>query len=133
MSLKKHWHDFKASKPGRRFLDFYEQRQVDRENGQIWRRILYIGLGLFFTIAGIVFLGMPGPGLLVIGLGLGLIAGEFESMARALDRVEVWLRRGATALRRIWNGLQSYQRVLVVLIGLAVLALAACVVGQIFF
>lgn len=133
MSLTKHWHDFKASEPGRRFLDFYEQRQEDRENGQTWRRVLYIGLGLILTVAGIVFLGMPGPGLLVIGLGLGLIAGEFESMARALDRLEIWLRKMAAAILQVWKRLKPYQQGFIILIGLVVLGVAAYVAWEIFF
>lgn len=110
MSWSSYWNGFKNSQPGHRFQDFYEKRQQDRQDGNIWRRVLFVGLGLCLSIGGIILLGMPGPGLLVIALGLALVAGESRRMARALDWLEPLLRRIAHGLKIRWQALRPIQR-----------------------
>lgn len=44
-------------------------------------------------IVGVSALPLPGPGLLIIALGALLIAEQSRAVARALDRLELWLRR----------------------------------------
>lgn len=108
MSLKSSWHLLKTAAPGRRFEMFYEHREQNR-TGNLGR-VLWIGLGAVLTVAGVVFLALPGPGLLVIALGLALVAGEFRAMAKALDGTEVWVRGLAKALHEWWLRLQPFQR-----------------------
>ena len=52
------------------------------------RRGLRIVVGFTLLIAGIVMLVTPGPGWLVILLGLGLLAAEFVWARRLMDRIK---------------------------------------------
>ncbi|MEN3941949.1 PGPGW domain-containing protein [Prosthecobacter sp. SYSU 5D2] len=123
-TIKSFWNEFKDSEPGRRFEEFYEKRQEERKGSGIWQRILYLGIGLALVAAGVAFLALPGPGLLVMALGLALMAGEFRTMARGLDQVEVGLRAAGQKLREWWQRLKPYQRVLSMAAG-AVMVMAA--------
>lgn len=49
-------------------------------------------VGVVLVAAGIVMLFVPGPGLLVIAVGLALILSQYEWGRRVLARVRVWLR-----------------------------------------
>ncbi len=44
--------------------------------------------GFVVLAAGIAMLALPGPGVLCIALGLGLLASEFEWARRLLDRLK---------------------------------------------
>jgi hypothetical protein len=50
-------------------------------------------------MAGLVMLVIPGPGLLVMIVGLGFFAEESLWLARWLDAMELWLRRTWARLR----------------------------------
>jgi uncharacterized protein (TIGR02611 family) len=52
------------------------------------RRIFRIVAGFTLLLAGAVMLVTPGPGWLVIFLGLGLLAAEFVWAKRLVDRVK---------------------------------------------
>ena len=65
------------------------------------RRIGVAIAGLVLILVGIVLLVLPGPGLLLIAAGLGLLATEFPFVRRFVD----WLlaTRPAIAARRQWQ------------------------------
>ena len=52
------------------------------------RRGLRIVVGFTLLLAGIVMIVTPGPGWLVILLGLGLLAAEFVWARRLMDRIK---------------------------------------------
>jgi len=52
------------------------------------RRVFLIIAGFTLLLAGGVMLVTPGPGMLVIFLGLGLLAAEFVWARRLMERVE---------------------------------------------
>ncbi len=56
-----------------------------------------IVLGLALVILGVVLAlpGVPGPGLLVIFVGLTVLGGEFEWARRLRDRLQGLLRRAS--------------------------------------
>lgn len=108
--IKDYWESFKSSTPGRRFEDFYERRQEERKGSGLWQQVAYMAAGVFLVGCGAVFLIMPGPGLLVIALGLALFAGELRFMARFLDKVEIWLRNFAGRFASRWRKLSPCQR-----------------------
>lgn len=74
-----------------------------------WPRALRVSLvvaaAALLIPAGIVMLILPGPGLLAIAAGLGLLATEFPSVRRLLARVvklaeavrAFWSRKGSSA------------------------------------
>jgi uncharacterized protein (TIGR02611 family) len=57
-----------------------------RTVGQV-RRIFLIIAGFTLLLVGVVMLLTPGPGMLVIFLGLGLLAAEFVWARRLMDRI----------------------------------------------
>jgi len=52
------------------------------------RRVFLIIAGFTLLLAGGIMLVTPGPGLLVILLGLGLLAAEFVWARRLMDRLK---------------------------------------------
>lgn len=52
------------------------------------RRIFRIVAGFTLLLAGVVMIVTPGPGWLVILLGLGLLAAEFVWARRLMDRIK---------------------------------------------
>jgi len=82
------WDELKRGTPGRRFQSRYER---SRERGTL-RKWLVIAGGLLLVLAGIVFLPLPGPGLLIIAAGAFLMAEESLAAARALDWTEQKIR-----------------------------------------
>ena len=73
-------------RPRRRLLDGVRER---RERHLERNRLLRIGFALFgflVVLAGLAMLVLPGPGLLVIAVGLGILALEFAWAERLLER-----------------------------------------------
>lgn len=73
-------------RPRRRLLDGVRER---RERHLERNRLLRIGFALFgflVVLTGLAMLVLPGPGLLVIAVGLGILALEFAWAERLLER-----------------------------------------------
>jgi hypothetical protein len=104
--------------PGRRFARRHKRMLARDYPG--WVRIARVlGSGLV-AAAGFVFLALPGPGLLVIVLGLAMAAGEFAAVARVLDAAEVRLRRQVGRAAKWWRTAGWPARGAVLLVGLAI-------------
>lgn len=52
------------------------------------KKVIKIVFGLTLLLGGVVMLVTPGPGLLVIALGLAVLAAEFVWARRLLDRLK---------------------------------------------
>ena len=89
------------------------------------RRVLWIGAGLLTMAAGVVFLAIPGPGTVVLLLGVVLIARESMFVARLLDRAELLLRPGFLRVRRWWQRSSTTQRRVVMALASTLSVLAA--------
>jgi uncharacterized protein (TIGR02611 family) len=92
---KEDWRRLKESKPGHRFKDHYHQRQQSRSGRFSLRAVFIMGLGILVLLGGVIAVPLPGPGLLIILLGLRMFAGESKLIASFLDWVEVRLIRAA--------------------------------------
>jgi len=121
--VKREWRAFKHDEPGERFVHQHERLQK-RSRGL---RIGLAAAGIVLTLAGVVMLFIPGPGILVAVFGLALLAGLSNSLAKLLDRAEPPLRRQGQLLRRGWHHLTGAAKVGVA--GLGVLGLAAIGLG----
>lgn len=121
--LRGTWRRLGDGEPGRRFQDRYHQGQ-QAGRGTL-RRWLYVGGGLIVIVAGLFLLPAPGPGFLVLFAGGGLVAQESLLAARALDWIEVRLRRGAGVGKRFWRRSSAAVRTLVVVLALVVAGSAA--------
>ncbi|MEN9305583.1 MAG: hypothetical protein RLY76_851 [Actinomycetota bacterium] len=64
-------------------MNFRQQIKSTPYGSLIWR--IFVGvIGGLITIVGTVFLFAPGPGLLVLLAGLGILASEFAWASRAI-------------------------------------------------
>jgi hypothetical protein len=90
------WQELKRGKPGHRFQGRYER--ANRGGGP--RKWLLIAGGALLILAGIVFLPLPGPGMLIIAAGAFLMAQESRAAARALDWIELRVRSVFSLPRR---------------------------------
>lgn len=120
--VKEHWRSFERAEPGTRFEKLHESRSESAA-----ARTVTVVLGVLLLAGGIVLLFIPGPGLLLIAFGAGLIGRESRRLARVLDRTELLLRRLARRGRDFWKGATTPVRAAVVSAGVLIVGLAACV------
>ena len=68
-----------------------KRKERQKERSKFYRAGTVVA-GLLLVIAGIFLSGpgIPGPGFLVVLLGLGLLALEFDRAERLLERVIIW-------------------------------------------
>ena len=96
--IKQQWQDLLRSAPGRRFQDRYHRLRQRRLSAT--RRLVSLGLGAAAVLAGLVMLFIPGPGILTMAVGLGLLAEQSLAAARVLDWLELKARQAAKWLTR---------------------------------
>ena len=118
---KENWRHFKQSKPGHRFQDHHHRCQRAYRSRSYFRGLFGIAWGLLVVVGGIIAVPAPGPGWLIILLGLGVIAGESLFFARSIDRVEVSLRWLVRVVVGVWT---TSPTLVMVLMALTVLACA---------
>jgi uncharacterized protein (TIGR02611 family) len=116
--LKRSWRRFKAGEPGQRFQQQYRRR---RQSGRSpLEKVLFIGGGILLIAVGLLFLFVPGPGLLIILLGAALIARQSLFAARTLDWAEVRVRKALTWSSRKWRSCSPALKILLVVLALFV-------------
>jgi len=64
------------------------------------RRVFLVVAGFTLLLAGVVMLVTPGPGMLAIFLGLGLLAAEFVWARRLMERIR---REGGRVRDAVWK------------------------------
>ncbi len=106
---------FRESKSGHRFQDHHHHRQRTSSGRHRLRVILCIFGGFLVVAGGIVAVPGPGPGWLIILLGLWMVAGESLFFARFMDRAEVKLSRLARRVVGIWTVSSALARGLITL------------------
>ena len=87
--LKQNFLEFNASPPGERFQALHRRRA---ERGTA-RKPLMIATGIGLMVMGLAMLVLPGPGLVVLAVGLALIVQESLVLARGLDWLEQKVRK----------------------------------------
>jgi hypothetical protein len=116
---RRSWQLFKNTKPGDRFqVRYYRRRQSGP--GRL-STIFNVVVGSILVIVSTVFGWAPGPGLVTLIIGLGMVGGEFLPVARFLDWAEVRLRSLARGARYVWTRSPPAGKVLIVV------AILACV------
>jgi uncharacterized protein (TIGR02611 family) len=111
-------------RPRRRLLDGVRER---RERHLERNRLLRIGfalLGFLVVLAGLAMLVLPGPGLLVIAVGLGILALEFAWAERLLERT---VDRMEDAAETVWRASRTQQILLAAAFAAASLGLVVVV------
>jgi uncharacterized protein (TIGR02611 family) len=71
-----------------------ERKEKHKERGKIYRA-LWVILGSIVILAGLALSlpGIPGPGLVLVAVGLGMLALEFDRAERLLEKVLLRLER----------------------------------------
>lgn len=129
--IKKHWAQFKKYPPGERFERYYRARHETQQG--IIKKTLLISAGIVIMAAGVIFLAIPGPGLLVLLIGAGLIARESLFISRLFDRLEPRMWKLVRWCKAKWRSLPMGARILLIAI-VAVLAAAILLTAyRIFF
>ena len=85
---------------GERFMDAaieaeletgFREPTEERAKRRLLTRVAVVVAGSFVTLLGLALLALPGPGLLVVALGLGILATEVPFAERLLDKVKARL------------------------------------------
>jgi len=90
--LKKEWKIIRETPPGRRFQRRYEYRRYSSSSSAGWDLFKFI-LGIILIPLGMLLWFLPGPGWLVIFVGLALLAGRSGYLSGLLDRVDAGVRK----------------------------------------
>lgn len=130
---RENWRRFKESEPGQRFQDRYRRHQENRRGELDPRTFLSIGGGILVVVGGLIAVPGPGPGWLITFLGLGLVAGEFQPVARSMDRAEVKLRALARWVAGAWTSSSTAVKVSICLAILLCLVALVYVAYYLFF
>ncbi|MBD0329636.1 MAG: PGPGW domain-containing protein [Thermoleophilia bacterium] len=98
-----------------------ERKERHRERGRAYR-VGFAAVGFGLIALGAALIPLPGPGWLVIALGLGMLALEFDRAERLMDRVLEKLERVTDEAAHASRGVQ-------VALALAAVTLVAGVVA----
>jgi hypothetical protein len=91
--IKTSWRFFAGGRPGLRFRERYRLRQSRGHGGFHPVRLAYLGGGAALIVVSALFGWLPVLGWGTVVLGLAMIAGEVQPVARLMDRWEVRARR----------------------------------------
>jgi uncharacterized protein (TIGR02611 family) len=100
-----------------------EERRRHLERNRLFR-ILFAALGFTVVLVGLAMLVLPGPGLLVMAVGFGMLALEFAWAERVLERTLERMNQTTTAVKRATR----LQKALSMATGIAALIAFALVV-----
>ena len=116
--LKQRWREFWRGPPGHRFEERFERNRHARLSASWLKRFLKPVAGMVLLIAGVVFCLIPGPGLPLVLIGVGLVAEASRPAARALDWVELRIRDVISRARRWWTHASKTAKYAVVILAL---------------
>jgi hypothetical protein len=86
--LRTSWRIFAGGRPGLRFREHYRLRQSRGRGAFHPARLSYLAVGTALIVGSALFGWLPVLGWGTAILGLGMIAGEFYTVARLMDRLE---------------------------------------------
>lgn len=100
-----------------------ERKERHRERSRL-HRVAVGTAGASLVLVGLLLAlpGVPGPGLLVVAIGLGLLALEFDSAERLLDRVLLRFEQAGDAASRASGVQKALTGILVVVAALTAIA-----------
>jgi uncharacterized protein (TIGR02611 family) len=87
-------------RPHHPWVDRLRQQRARHLGRSRFYRVPFAVLGFTIVLIGVALLVLPGPGLLVMAAGLGMLALEFAWAERVLDRTLERMTRTTRAVRR---------------------------------
>jgi uncharacterized protein (TIGR02611 family) len=127
-NLKREWRLLNQGIPGRRFQDVHEARAAVVRWSWVWMLS-----GIVVLAAGIIALPLPGPGSLVLLVGVALLARESPVVARMADWSELRLRSSARWVSRWWRRASLAAKLAVGTLALAITGAAVLGMYHLFF
>jgi uncharacterized protein (TIGR02611 family) len=113
-----------SSEPRRPFIDgLRERRERHRERSRIVR-VAVVLAGFVVVLAGLAMIPLPGPGLLVTAVGLGVLALEFAWAERLLERTVERMTKTSNTVKRASRAQQVLLGLLCVLVAAAAVTAA---------
>ena len=103
--MKREWRALEKGTAGRRFQERHARARKSRTGSPA--RIFRLVAGFLIAAIGIVLMPAPGPGWVVIILGLGMAASHVKAVARALDWAELRVRSAWRWTRSRWRGVHK--------------------------
>jgi uncharacterized protein (TIGR02611 family) len=100
--IRRHWREFKESKPGKRFEERYRRRRQGEQGHIVWR-VFLITLGAVIALGSLVLAPLPGPGWITVFIGLMILGGELLPAARLLDWLELRIRKLWQLVLKVWR------------------------------
>lgn len=129
--ITEHWEQFRHYPAGERFERYYRCRHETQRSAI--KKALLIGLGALIMATGVVFLAIPGPGLLVLLVGAALIARESLFVSRLFDRLEPRAWKAARWCRNNWKNLPLMAKALLIAAAAILGLIALYIAYKIFF
>lgn len=109
------------------WLERLRERRAQHLGRSRFYRVPFAVLGFTIVFIGVALLVLPGPGLLVIAVGLGMLALEFAWAERVLERTLERMTETGSRVRR----LSRLEKAVSTLAGLA--AVAALIAAALYF
>jgi uncharacterized protein (TIGR02611 family) len=72
--------------------DVRARKERHKQRGRVYR-VTFAAIGFALVALGLALIPLPGPGWLVVALGLGMLALEFDRAERLLEKILVRLER----------------------------------------
>ncbi|MDQ3368961.1 MAG: PGPGW domain-containing protein [Myxococcota bacterium] len=120
--LKHEWRLFKRDAPGERFAN-HRKRMKEQPR---WLTVVRATAGVALIGVGIVFMVLPGPGLLGVVFGLALLAGISTKLSHLMDRTEPPLRAAFQRAHAWWTARSTGAKAALIAVTAVLLAVAAC-------
>lgn len=124
--ITEHWEQFRHYPVGERFERYYRCRHESKRS--MTKKALLIGLGALIMVAGLFFMAVPGPGIVIFLVGAIFVARESLFVSRLFDRLEPRAWKVARWCRKNWKSLPLISKILllavVAILGLIVLYIA---------
>ncbi len=118
------WREFSNGQPGYRFQRQYRRRQETTNGLFDPKNLLHLAGGVAIIVIGVLLAPIPGPGGIIVFVGLAMVGSLFLPVARALDWGELRARLILHWAGDVWQvlppGLQVVLGLLAVIIAVAV-------------
>jgi hypothetical protein len=99
-AAREYWQHFRSAPAGERFERQYrEQREADKNRSPLARWVKPILAAIAFAI-GVVLVFIPGPAVVFFAIAATCVASKSLTVARGLDRAEVWAREHWATLKK---------------------------------
>jgi hypothetical protein len=122
-TIKQNWDRLKRGTPGQRFQQEFRRRQRSRRS--VVQKAVYIAGGILIVAAGLFFLLAPGPGTIVLLVGVGVIAQQSSLAARALDSLEIRARKLRNHSWGVWRRSSPALKMVLMFLATALLVVVA--------